>query len=212
MIVYLNIIKHSKAIIKSYKPTLHIGNDVQMVRVGELFDAVSETINPQESTGSINYIGLKNIESQTGRIVGTISCDIQSIKSTKRVFKKEDILFGKLRPALNKVTIAPFDGICSTDIIALRAKGESVNSEFYSILLRSVAFNLLVLNGVSGGQLPRISAEYLLNLPIQKVSMEKQRSILQQIKKEQSLIASSEEVVSMFTEKIKSITKNLWEE
>ncbi len=209
---YLNIIKYSKAIVKSYTPVLHIGNDVPMVRVGELFDAVSETINPQESTGSINYIGLENIESQTGKVVGTINCNIQSIKSTKRVFKNGDILFGKLRPTLNKVTIATFNGICSTDIIALRAKDESVNSEFYSILLRSATFNSLVLNGVSGGQLPRISVEYLLSLPIQKVSIETQCSILQQIKKEQSLIAPSEEVVSMFTEKIKSITKNLWGE
>lgn len=209
---YLNIIKHSKAIVKSYTPALHIGNDVPMIKVGELFDAVSETINPQESTGNINYIGLENIESQTGKLVGTISCDIQSIKSTKRVFKTGDILFGKLRPALNKVTFATFDGICSTDIIALRAKDASVNSEFYSILLRSATFNSLVLNGVSGGQLPRISVEYLLNLPIQKVPIEKQCSILEQIKKEQSLIAPSEEVISMFTEKIKSLIKNLWGE
>lgn len=209
---YLKIIKHSKAIIKSYTPALHIGNDVPMCKVGELFDAVSETINPQESTGNINYIGLENIESQTGKLVGAISCDIQSIKSTKRVFRTGDILFGKLRPALNKVTIASFDGICSTDIIALRAKDDSVNAEFYSILLRSVAFNSLVLNGVSGGQLPRISVEYLLNLPIQRVSIEKQCSTIEQIKKEQSLIAPSEEVVSMFTEKIKSITKSLWGE
>ena len=113
---------------------------------------------------------------------------------------------------MNKVTIASFDGICSTDIIALRAKDDSVNAEFYSILLRSAAFNSLVLNGVSGGQLPRISVEYLLNLPIQRVSIEKQCSTIEQIKKEQSLIAPSEEVVSMFTEKIKSITKSLWGE
>lgn len=209
---YLNIIKHSKTIIKCYTPVLHISKDVPMVRVGDLFDVVSETIHPQESSGNINYIGLENIEPQTGKVVGTIDCDIQSIKSTKRVFKKGDILFGKLRPALNKVTIATFDGICSTDIIVLRIKDTSVNAEFYSILLRSETFNSLVLNGVSGGQLPRISVDYLLNLPVQKVSIETQYSILQQIKKEQSLIAPSEEVISIFTEKIKSVTKELWGE
>ncbi|MBQ2714634.1 MAG: N-6 DNA methylase [Clostridia bacterium] len=209
---YLNIIKHSKAVVKSYTPILHINNAVSIVRVGDLFDVVSETINPQESTGIVNYIGLENIESQTGKVVGTISCDIQSIRSTKRVFKKEDILFGKLRPALNKVTVAAFDGICSTDIIALRAKNDSINSEFYSILLRSEMFNSLVLNGVSGGQLPRINVEFLLNLPIQKVDIEEQISMLEQIKKEQALIAPSEEIISIFTDKIKSITKKLWGE
>ena len=209
---YLNIIKHSKAVVKNYTPMLHISNAVSVVKVGDLFDVVSETINPQESAGTVNYVGLENIESQTGKVVGTISCDIQSIKSTKRIFKNGDILFGKLRPALNKVTVAAFDGICSTDIIVLRAKNDSVNSEFYSILLRSDTFNSLVLNGVSGGQLPRISVEYLLNLPIQKVDIEEQNSILEQIKKEQALIAPSEEVISIFTDKIKSITKELWGE
>ena len=209
---YLNIVKHAKALVKCYTPTIHISDRAEMVKVSDLFDSVSETINPQESSGTINYVGLENIESQTGKFVGTVDCDIRNVKSLKRIFKKGDILFGKLRPALNKVAFASFDGICSTDIIALRAKSLDVNSKFYSILFRSPTFNALVLNGVSGGQLPRINVDYLLNLPIQKVSIDQQNSSLQQIEMEQALIRPSEEVVSIFTEKIKNETQKLWGE
>ena len=76
-----------------------------------------------------------------------IECNIQSIKSTKRIFAKGDVLFGKLRPALNKVAYANCDGICSTDIIVLRAKDKNIMPEFYSILLRNADFNAMVLNG-----------------------------------------------------------------
>lgn len=209
---YLNIIKYSKAIIKNYSPVIHITDGAQFIKVTDLFDAVSETINPQESNGDINYIGLENIEANTGKFVGAIKCNIQNIKSTKRVFKKGDILFGRLRPALNKVAFSTFDGICSTDIIVLRSKREDINPEFYSILFRNSSFNDMVQNGVSGGQLPRISVDYLLNLPIQKVSIDEQNIIMNQIKTEQSIITPSEEAVSLFSKKIKEVTKKIWSE
>src|SRR5699024_31907 len=38
-----------------------------------------------------------------------------------------DILFGKLRPYFHKVVTAPTSGICSTDVLVLVAKEESVS-------------------------------------------------------------------------------------
>lgn len=40
--------------------------------------------------------------------------------SRKAVFKKGDVLFGKIRPYFHKVSVAPVDGICSTDAIVIR--------------------------------------------------------------------------------------------
>lgn len=80
-------------------------------------NASTESIEPHEI-----YIGLEHIErrnialSQHG-----FGSDVSSNKSR---FKKNDILFGKLRPYFHKVCIAPFDGICSTDILVLRAREE----------------------------------------------------------------------------------------
>src|SRR5690554_2433962 len=73
-------------------------------------------INVKRITNNIGedsiYIGLENIESNTGEYIKT--GEKESISSAG-VFNKGQILFPKLRPYLNKVHLANFDGICSTE-------------------------------------------------------------------------------------------------
>ena len=209
---YHNIITSAQKIVSSYTPILSINPSWETVKLGDIFEVVSELVDPQSKSGNINYIGLENIESQSGKIVGRIECDIQSIKSTKRIFAKGDVLFGKLRPALNKVAYANCDGICSTDIIVLRAKNKDIIPEFYSILLRNADFNAMVLNGCSGGQLPRVDIEYLMDLPIQNVPKDEQEQLMAQIVAEQSMIAPSEQMITLFLKKLKHRTKEIWGE
>lgn len=209
---YHNVILSAQRIIKNYSPVLPISEEWTSVKLGNLFEVATDLIDPQSKNGYVNYVGLENIESNSGKIIGQIECEYQNIKSAKRVFSKGDILFGKLRPALNKVTFAQFDGICSTDIIVLRAKNEDTISEFYSILLRNSDFNKMVLNGCSGGQLPRVDIEYLLDLPIQKVPNAEQYKLLKQVKDEQQLIEPSAQIVDTFMQKLKSRTTEIWGE
>ena len=209
---YHNVITSAQKIVSSYTPILSINPSWETVKLGDIFEVVSELVDPQSKSGNINYIGLENIESQSGKIVGRIECDIQSIKSTKRIFAKGDVLFGKLRPALNKVAYANCDGICSTDIIVLRAKNKDIIPEFYSILLRNADFNAMVLNGCSGGQLPRVDIEYLMDLPIQNVPKDEQEQLMAQIVAEQSMIAPSEQMITLFLKKLKHRTKEIWGE
>ena len=170
-----------------------------LVKVGDLFDAVSDTIDPTDETGQIVYIGLENIESSTGRIVGSLECEISTIRSAKRTFKKSDILFGRLRPALNKVICANTEGICSTDIIVLRAKNPiDTLPELYSHIFRSAHFNAMLLNGVSGGQLPRVDTKYLLQLPIHKIPLEDQRKLVSELEGYQQIISSAQTIVSSY--------------
>ena len=58
------------------------------------------------------YIGLENIEANTGRYLP--SSEKESVSSAF-AFRKGQVLFPKLRPYLNKVFLAPFDGLCSTE-------------------------------------------------------------------------------------------------
>lgn len=209
---YQNIILSAQQIIKSYSPIVPIDAEWPSVKLGDLFAIAADLVDPQSKSGCVNYIGLENIEANSGKIVGQIESEYQNIKSAKRVFSKGDILFGKLRPALNKVAYAEFDGICSTDIIVLRAKSQDVIPEFYSILLRNLDFNKMVLNGCSGGQLPRVDVKYLLDLPIQQVSKEVQNRLLEQVKSEQKMIRPTAEIINAFSQKLKSKTAEMWGE
>lgn len=209
---YQQIICGAQKIISSYKTILTPQNHWKSVRLDELFEVVSDTTNPIEHTGKVVYVGLENIKSDTGVLTGQLECEISTLRSTKRVFKKGDILFGKLRPALNKVAFANIDGICSTDIVVLRPKESNIKAELYSVLLRSTMFNSLVMNGVSGGQLPRVDVNYLLQLPIYKIPDEEQSAMLEQVHYEQSLIRPTTEIAKLFRTKIENRVKEIWGE
>ena len=95
-------------------------------------------------------------------------------------FRRGDILYGKLRPNLNKVYLANIDGICSTDILVLRPYNPSL-ATFYKHYFLSEAFNSEVVKTVSGQQLPRTSWEKInkilvppLDIPQQLVAKVKQ--------------------------------------
>ncbi len=209
---YQNIVSGAQNILKNYMPAVALNNEYQTDRLGNLFDPVLNSIDPTLESGTVCYVGLENIVSGTGEFTGSLESRYENIKSLKRVFKEGDILFGKLRPALNKVAYATFDGICSTDILVLRAKSEDVLPEYYSVLLRGVAFNKAVLNGVSGGQLPRVDLNFLLDIPVQIVPKEEQQRSITMIRAEREMIDSVKKIIETFSRKTAYRIKEIWGE
>ena len=67
------------------------------------------------------YLGLEHVESQTGRLLVDRDQAIQGeTKSNNFRFSASHVLYGKLRPYLNKVALPHFAGRCSTEIVPLR--------------------------------------------------------------------------------------------
>lgn len=112
------------------------------------------------------YIGLESIESHTGRILITPEDATQiMVRGISFKFNKTNILFGKLRPYLNKVALPDFSGRCSTELVPLSPiKGYS--REFLATILRSnfIVDNLMLKN--KGARMPRADMKYLMSLKI----------------------------------------------
>ena len=68
------------------------------------------------------YVGLEHIESHTARFIG--SSEPQPVKSSTFRFSDEHVLYGRLRPYLNKALAPDFDGHCSTEIFPLKPRPE----------------------------------------------------------------------------------------
>jgi type I restriction enzyme S subunit len=119
------------------------------------------------------YIGLENIESNTGDYI--VTKEKETISSAG-VFKNGDILFPKLRPYLNKVYLAEFDGKCSTEFHVFQAR--NINPEYLVIILRSN----LILNQtkylMTGNTLPRLQTSDIENLFIPFPSKKIQQQIV----------------------------------
>lgn len=110
------------------------------------------------------YIGLENIEAKTGRYLP--SSEKESVSSAF-AFRKGQVLFPKLRPYLNKVFLAPFDGLCSTEFHVL--DGKLARSEFLVLFLRSQLVVKQTKHLMSGNTLPRLQTEDIENLLIPEV-------------------------------------------
>ena len=207
---YQRIIDGAKQVVQNYKPTFHIEPEWEMVKLGEVLEKVNDSIDPQKHSGLVKYIGLENIESQSGNLVGEIETEYSDIKSTKNSFKKGDILYGKLRPNLNKVFLSNFDGICSTDIFVFRQRENISNSAFYSSYLKCEKFNLEVLNGIKGAQLPRVGFEHFSEIEIPLPSLETQKEIVAAIEREQSLVNANKELIVLMEAKIAGVMARVW--
>ena len=107
------------------------------------------------------YIGMENIDGSSGDYCP--SKEKESISSAAK-FKNGDILFPKLRPYLNKVYRAQFDGCCSTEFHVFEA--HDINPDFLTIVLRSNLILAQTTHLMTGNTLPRLQTIDIDNLII----------------------------------------------
>lgn len=118
------------------------------------------------------YLGLENITSNSGEYVE--NGDKASVSSAF-VFKRGDVLFPKLRPYLNKVFYADFDGVCSTEFHVLRAQ-KCQPFYLFAFLSRSDVVEQTS-RLMTGNTLPRLQTEDVENLLVPIPSEAKQEKI-----------------------------------
>ena len=127
---------------------------------------LNKTSKWKENADNIPYIGLEHILQEAGALCGV--GDSSDVVSAKNTFESGDVLFGKLRPNLKKYWHASFCGICSTDILVLRA-GKNIRSDFLFVIVQSNHFLDLAISDAVGTKMPRTSwsrlGEFNLLLP-----------------------------------------------
>lgn len=181
--------------------TSRVQHAFALIAIEDAVDRISDSVDPTTQSGEVIYVGLENIGGHTGKLIGQIKSEFGSIKSLKYKFVAGDVLYGKLRPNLNKVYLARESGICSTDIYVLRPK-ECAASDFIGALMRSPQFNVEVLKGLGGAQLPRVGFEYLKALRIPLPPLEVQKKIVAEIDAYQKIIDGARQVVENYQPRI----------
>lgn len=108
-----------------------IGPESGVVALGDVASNVSDSVDPTSLAG-VCYVGLEHIDS--GNPILNRFGDSSEVKSAKNRFLPGDVLYGKLRPYLDKAVLADREGICSTDILVIRTR-ESILPEFLVLVL-----------------------------------------------------------------------------
>ncbi|AHF00817.1 type I restriction endonuclease subunit S [Thiomicrospira aerophila AL3] len=124
---------------------------------------------------------MENIESNTGKLTNFLPSKGSEINSTKVEFKKGMVLYGKLRPYLNKVFVAEFDGVATTEIIPFDCY-ENVDAQYLAYFLRTQYFVELAMNNCSGARMPRATTnlfQKIAQVPI--TSIDNQKRIVEKL-------------------------------
>ncbi len=154
----------------------------EVVKFSKLAKINTTSIKASEISNEI-YIALDSIEKNTGKLVEAYNSEEVEIKSNKYIFTSNMLLYGKLRPYLNKVLLPEFNGICSTDILPIKPINTISTKQYIAYYLRNKKIVELLSNSVSGANLPRVSPKILKNLDIQKAPLELQNKFASIVEK-----------------------------
>ncbi|WOD41908.1 restriction endonuclease subunit S [Nodosilinea sp. E11] len=158
-----------------------IPNSWLQVTLGEVVE-YGKTIkaDPQEIPDRAWVLELEDIEKDTSKLLKRLTFSERQSRSTKNQFEKGDILYGKLRPYLNKVLRADMDGYCSTEIIPLKPN-QALDGNFLFHWLKHPGF-LKYVDAVSHGlNMPRLGTQAGRKAPLLVAPILEQRRIAEKL-------------------------------
>jgi type I restriction enzyme S subunit len=103
-------------------------------------------------------LDLEDIEKDTSNLIQKFRFSERKSLSSKNSFLAGDVLYGKLRPYLNKVIVADEDGVCTTEILPVRCYGP-FSSHYFKLALKSPYFISYVNDRSYGMKMPRLGTE-----------------------------------------------------
>jgi len=147
--------------------------------IGETFTFRNDLIRPIDGkSGPIVFIGLQHIESHTGNKIGQDNLRAEELTGRKFKFSPGEIVYGYLRPYLNKVWVADCEGFCSVDQYVLRPKPSVVDIHYLAHFMRSTMFLRQAIELTHNLMLPRLRSALLESIPIPLPPLEEQRRIV----------------------------------
>jgi type I restriction enzyme, S subunit len=143
------------------------------VQFGDVCSLRAENIHPSEIPNAV-YVGLEHIDPGNPRL--SRSGLPSEVNSSKSKFYTGDVLYGKLRPYLDKAVLAEQDGICSTDILVFKNTSETLG-EFLVYRIHSSEFLDYAKRTTRGVNHPRTSWASLKEFEFEIPAICEQRAI-----------------------------------
>lgn len=129
-----------------------------------------------ERKSSDLYVALEHVESWTGRLRQADS-DVSYDSQVKR-FRAEDVLFGKLRPYLAKVTRPTSDGVCVGEFLVLRPCVTNATAPYMEQLLRSKPIIDAINSSTFGAKMPRADWQFVGGMAVTLPPLPEQTTIV----------------------------------
>jgi type I restriction enzyme S subunit len=176
---------------------------MRLVELGEVATIDRESIVASGIRSGTKYLGLENVYSDGSSV--PVDVDEGELLSNKFVFGPKHLLYGKLRPYLNKITLPDFEGICSTDIIPILPDANKLDKRYLYYYLRTPWMIETAVKACSGANLPRVDPKLLAKFKIPLPPLPEQRRIAAILDKAQALVANDKRTLAVFDQLAKSL-------
>lgn len=123
------------------------------------------------------FIGMDHVEAHTTKIIGSV--EARRMKSNAVRFSENDVLYGRLRPYLNKVAQPRFNGLASAEFIVFRGN-ELIDPGFLRFRLNALDF-VSFASHLNEGDRPRVSFDQIGNFNVWLPPPKEQRRIVEKI-------------------------------
>ncbi len=117
-----------------------------------------DNVPPEKIPSDAWILDLEDIEKDSGKILQRLTNSERQTNSTKHSFKKNMVLYSKLRPYLNKVVLADNDGYCTSEIIPLNFK-DIIYPQYAQLFLMSKHFVNYANECSYGMKMPRLGTK-----------------------------------------------------
>lgn len=178
----------------------------EIVKFGKITQIKSNLVRPLQYL-EYKQISSENIEKDTGILLDTNTVEESGIISDNHLFFEGQILYSKIRPKLNKATIAPFDGLCSADIYPIDTRE---NKKFILYIILSASFNdqvsLVTENRV---KMPKINQAELSQILITLPTENEQIEIVNYLEYKCNKIGETIAMKELIIEKLQTYKKSL---
>ncbi len=150
------------------------------VRLGEVAWRDADLVNPTSPNESelVNYLGMEQVAPGQWEEPEPNLITPRTISSTCVAFRPGHVLYGKLRPYLNKVVVCSRSGIASTEFVPIATHGESLRPDYLGAFLRSPNFVRYATANITGSRQPRVRLDALWDALIPLPPLEEQRRIV----------------------------------
>lgn len=179
--------------------------DWQKRKLGEFLTLRKEVVHPRDNPkGKVFFVGLEHIESGTGRRIGALEVEKEQLTGRKPQFYKDDIVYGYLRPYLNKLWIAEFEGLCSVDQYVYSVNTREADLKYLAYFMLSPVYLETAPIDATPGQLPRIRTEEVATVELRLPPLERQRKIVEELNDQMQAV---ETLNKSLTEQLEAIEK-----
>lgn len=142
--------------------------------LADLCELVTQQVDPTGVDPGLPYLGLEHLA--PGRMTAMAHGRAGDVQSHKFAFRRGDVLYGKLRPYLDKAVLAEHDGVCTTELLVLRPK-PGIDRQYLACVVHTPGMVEHAMSGVTGAHHPRTSWSHIARYAVQPLDEPEQKSV-----------------------------------